>query len=83
MARSLKEHWKKNFKKIEIGKGRTIRKGKNIAILTIGPIGEKVKTICEKEKYTSLGHYDMRFAKPLDKDLLNEVYSQYTQVITI
>jgi len=82
-GRGTKKHWKENFKKIEIGKGRTVRKGRNIAILTIGPIGEKVKAICEKEKYTSLGHYDMRFAKPLDKDLLNEVYSQYTQIITI
>jgi len=82
-GRGTKEHWKEKFKKIEIGKGRTIRKGKNIAILTIGPIGEKVKTICKKQKYSSLGHYDMRFVKPLDKDLLNEVYSQYTQIITI
>ena len=82
-GRGTKEQWKENFKKIEIGKGRTIRKGKNTAILTIGPIGEKVKTICDKEKYLSLGHYDMRFVKPLDKDLLNEVCSQYTQIITI
>jgi 1-deoxy-D-xylulose-5-phosphate synthase len=82
-GRGTKEQWKENFKKIEIGKGRTIRKGKNTAILTIGPIGEKVKTICEKEKYLSLGHYDMRFVKPLDKDLLNEIYSQYSQIITI
>ncbi len=82
-GRGKKKNWKEDFKRIEIGKGRIIRKGKDIAILTIGPIGTMVEHLCEKKKYSSIGHYDMRFAKPLDKDLLKEIYAQYNQIITI
>ena len=82
-GRGSKSDWKQKFSTIEIGKGRTIRKGKNMALLTIGPIGEVVRTLCKKEKYLNLGHYDMRFAKPLDEDLLNIIYTEYDQIITI
>ena len=82
-GRGSKTDWRKKFTTIEIGKGRTIRKGKNIAILTLGPLGEVIKEICKKERYLRLGHYDMRFAKPLDEDLLNRIYEDYDQIITI
>lgn len=82
-GRGSKSNWKEEFSTIEIGRGRTIRKGKNIAILTLGPIGEVIKELCKKEQYKSLGHYDMRFAKPLDEDLLHLIYAEYDQIITI
>ena len=82
-GRGSKSDWKEKFKRIEIGKGRTIKKGKDIAILTLGPVGEVIRRICEKEKYQNLGHYDMRFAKPLDEDLLTDIYAAYDQIITI
>ena len=82
-GRGSRLDWKEKFTAISIGKGRAIRKGKNIALLTIGPIGEVVRKICKKEKYSDLGHYDMRFAKPLDEDLLDIIYSGYSQIITI
>ncbi|MDN3641241.1 1-deoxy-D-xylulose-5-phosphate synthase [Lutimonas halocynthiae] len=82
-GRGSKSDWKKKFETIEIGKGRTIRKGKNIAILTLGPIGEVIRKLCKKDKYLDLGHYDMRFSKPLDEDLLTQIYAGYGHIITI
>ena len=77
--------WKKAFKKVEIGKGRIIKEGKNIAILSIGTTGilalEAIERI-EKEG-VSVALYDMRFVKPLDEQLLHEVFSKFNQVITI
>jgi 1-deoxy-D-xylulose-5-phosphate synthase len=78
--------WKKPFEKIEIGKGRKIKDGKDICFLSIGHIGNfVVETIKElEEKYNiSPAHYDMRFVKPLDEALLNEALSKYPTIITI
>jgi len=82
-GRGSKSDWREKFTSIEIGKGRTIRKGKDIAILTLGPLGEVIEKLCKKERFLNLGHYDMRFAKPLDGDLLNRIYEEYDQIITI
>jgi len=78
--------WKKPFEKIEIGKGRKIRDGKDICFLSIGHVGNFVVDAIKKleEKYNiSPAHYDMRFVKPLDEDLLNEALSNYPIIITI
>lgn len=78
-------NWEQPFEPIEVGKARLIRKGKDVAVLTLGFIGNFV---CDIEKqlldagidYT---HYDMRFAKPLDQDALHNVFKQHKYVITI
>ena len=49
----------------------------------MGPVGEVVKNICLESEFDSLGHYDMRFVKPLDTEILEEVFSRYDKVITI
>ena len=51
--------------------------------MTLGPIGEVIRKLCKKDKYLNLGHYDMRFAKPLDEDLLTHIYTGYDHIITI
>jgi 1-deoxy-D-xylulose-5-phosphate synthase len=77
--------WKKPLKILEIGKGRKICDGEDIAILSIGHIGNHViqanKILNENEVFAA--HYDMRFVKPLDEDLLHEAFSRYKHIITI
>ncbi len=77
--------WKKSFKKIEIGTGRKIKDGKEIAILSMGHPGNfATKAIQELRKENiDPAHYDMRFVKPLDEKLLHEVFQQYNKIITI
>jgi 1-deoxy-D-xylulose-5-phosphate synthase len=71
--------------KIKIGKGRSLRKGKDIAILSIGAIGNEVtKALNMLEKETiHISHYDMRTIKPLDKELLKAVFNEHSSIITI
>jgi 1-deoxy-D-xylulose-5-phosphate synthase len=77
--------WKTPFKKIEIGKGRVVAEGEEIAILSIGHIGNYVvdasKILSEEEIYPA--HYDMRFVKPLDEELLHTVFKKFNKVITV
>ncbi|WP_424352070.1 1-deoxy-D-xylulose-5-phosphate synthase [Lutimonas sp.] len=82
-GRGIHSDWKKPFKMIETGKGRMIKNGSQLAVLSVGPIGETIIGICTKEKYKEIAHYDMRFVKPLDENLLNEIFSRFTKIITI
>ncbi len=77
--------WKTPFQEIEIGTGRKLKDGKEVAILTLGHIGNYAVEVCEKlaEEQIEVAHYDMRFAKPLDKKLLHEVFSKFKKVITV
>jgi len=77
--------WKTPMKIIEVGKGRKIRDGDDIAILTIGHIGNYAVQACAElsKEGLNIAHYDMRFVKPLDEELLNEVFSNYSKVITV
>ncbi len=78
-------NWKTPFEEIEIGKGRKIKDGKDLAILSIGHIGNSAtKAIAElEEQKISVAHYDMRFVKPLDEAMLHEIFSTHKKVITI
>ena len=77
--------WETPFTELEIGKGRKIKDGKDAAIITIGHVGnfalEAISKL-EKEGY-KLALYDMRFVKPLDNELLHEVFKKFDKVITI
>lgn len=77
--------WKKPFKKIDIGKGRKVKSGDDVAILTIGHIGNYAVNACEllDKEGISAAHYDMRFAKPIDELLLHEVFSKFNKIITV
>jgi len=74
----------KTFKKQEIGKGKQISNGVDIAILTIGTVGNTIIQICKEEKYNKrIAHFNMRFIKPLDFTLLHQICSKYTKIITV
>ena len=77
--------WECKMEKLEIGKGRKLKNGKDLAVLTIGPIGNAAReaiAVIEGEGY-SIAHYDMIFLKPIDKALLKEVAENYENVMTI
>lgn len=77
--------WKQPMKEIPIGKGRLISEGSEIAYLTLGPLGVNVaKAITHlKTQGITPAHYDMRFAKPLDEEILHEVMKHFRRIITV
>lgn len=79
------EDWRQPFSEIDTGKGRCLRRGKKVAVLTLGPLGVKVARVCKEldQQGIEVGHYDVRFVKPLDEQMLHEVFSSYTTVLTI
>ncbi len=84
-GRSVNINWKKDFEEIEIGKGRKIKDGKKIAVLSIGAIGTEVikaHKILEQQGI-NVAHYDMIFLKPLDEILLNEILTNFENIITV
>jgi 1-deoxy-D-xylulose-5-phosphate synthase len=77
--------WERPFKEIEVGKGRKICDGEDIAIITLGSIGNEAVKACfelNQEGYHP-AHYDIRFVKPLDEKMLHEVFSKFDKVITV
>ncbi len=77
--------WKKDFQKIDIGKGRKIKEGRDLAIISIGHIGNYAMNACEilQESGFDIAHYDLRFVKPLDEALLHEVFGRFDKIITV
>ncbi len=73
------------MKEIQIGTGRKLKDGKNIAILSFGHPGNFAAAAIRDVKADGIdpGHYDMRFVKPLDEELLHEVFSHYSKIITV
>ncbi|MCX6276477.1 MAG: 1-deoxy-D-xylulose-5-phosphate synthase [Bacteroidetes bacterium] len=84
-GRGVMPKWKTPFKRIEVGKGRMIRDGEEIAIITIGHVGNYAVNACKKaeEAGISVAHFDLRFVKPLDEVLLHEVFKKFSTVITV
>jgi len=77
--------WRTEMKKIEIGTGRKLKDGKDIAILSLGHPGNFAAAAIRDLKQDGLipAHYDMRFAKPLDETMLHEVFAKYDKIITV
>ena len=78
--------WQTPFEKIEIGKGRTLKEGNDLVIITIGPIGNNALKVIEKvEKVTdkTIALYDLRFIKPIDTILLHHICKKNKAIITI
>lgn len=78
-------NWKTPFEKLKIGKGRKICDGEEVAILTLGHVGNFAVKACQDLRKEGLNpaHYDLRFAKPLDEEMLHEVLSKYKKIITV
>ena len=78
------QDWRCPLEEIKVGTGRKLHDGKDVAVLSIGPIGNNVtRAIAEIGNTTSVAHYDMRFLKPLDEDILEEVGRNFKRVITV
>ncbi len=78
--------WKTPFEKLPVGKGRRLRDGKDLAIISIGPLGNEALKACEiieSERKIFAALYDLRFVKPIDEELLHEIFSSYNKIITI
>ncbi|HWI92137.1 MAG TPA: 1-deoxy-D-xylulose-5-phosphate synthase [Flavisolibacter sp.] len=77
--------WRRPFEEIQIGKGRKLREGKDIAILSLGHPGNFAAAAIRDLKSEGItpAHYDMRFAKPLDEALLHEALQNYEKIITV
>jgi 1-deoxy-D-xylulose-5-phosphate synthase len=77
--------WKTPLAPIEIGKGRKIKDGKEVAILSFGHPGNFATTAIRNLRSEGIdpAHYDIRFVKPLDEALLHEVFTNYTKIVTV
>ena len=83
-GRGVTLDWKQKFNKIPIGISQELKKGTKIAVLSIGHIGNMVTDLLKSMHNTDqIGHYNMRFVKPLDTDMLQKVFSTYENIITI
>jgi 1-deoxy-D-xylulose-5-phosphate synthase len=84
-GRGVIPNWKTSFHELPVGKGRIIRDGKDAAIITLGTIGNEAEAACKllDMEGISVALYDLRFLKPLDNELLHEVFRQYNHVITV
>ena len=77
--------WRCPLETVEVGKGRCMHEGKDVALLTLGPLGKVMEAaVAEAEKQgISVAHYDMRFLKPLDEDILKKVGENFKYVVTL
>ncbi|NBC83064.1 MAG: 1-deoxy-D-xylulose-5-phosphate synthase [Bacteroidetes bacterium] len=84
-GRGVLKSWQQPFEEIPVGKGRKLTDGHDIAILSIGAIGNIAARAIHKlnKNHFSVAHFDMRFAKPLDEELLHQVFAKYKYVVTI
>ena len=85
-GRGVLVDWKCPLEEIPIGKGRKLKDGKDLAVITLGPIGNiaaRAIKRAETEKGLSIAHYDLRFLKPLDETLLHEAGRNFKRIITI
>ena len=85
-GRGVLVDWECPLEEVEVGKGRKLKEGKDIAVLSLGPIGnEAMNAIASAEAKSgkSIAHYDLRFLKPLDEGMLDEIGKNYTSIVTI
>ncbi len=74
--------WRCPLEEIAVGKGRCLHEGTGVAVLSFGPLGVEVEKVID-DVSLSVAHYDMRFAKPLDEEILDEVGRKFKRIVTI
>lgn len=85
-GRGVLADWRCPLDEIPVGKGRKLKEGKDLAVITLGPIGNiaaRAIQRAEKEKGLSIAHYDLRFLKPLDEALLHEAGRSFGRIVTV
>lgn len=83
-GRGVLTDWRCPFEELPIGKGRKLSDGTDVAVLSLGPIGNVVQKVVQelREEGQSVAHYDMRFLKPIDEDILQEA-SKCRRIVTV
>ena len=85
-GRGSMPEWHTPFKEIEIGRGRCLKEGTDIAVISLGPIGKVAEQAIAKAEETTgkqIAHYDLRFLKPLDEKMLDEIGRNFKKVLTL
>ncbi|MEG9327330.1 1-deoxy-D-xylulose-5-phosphate synthase [Salinimicrobium catena] len=83
-GRGFRKEWKLPFEQLDFGRGRRLKAGSKMAVLSLGSVGMNVSLALEglsEEK--EIAHYDMRFAKPLDELLLHDIFKKYERIVTV
>lgn len=79
--------WRCPLEEIPIGKGRKMREGSDIAVITLGPIGnlaaDAIQALSKQPGAPSVAHYDLRFLKPLDEEMLHEIGENFSRIVTV
>lgn len=78
--------WKCPLEAVEVGKGRKLKDGTDMAVITLGPVGNvaaRAISRAEADKGCSVAHYDLRFLKPLDEAMLHEIGQRFARVVTL
>ena len=79
-GRGVETDWRCPLEEVKVGTGRKLKDGENVAVLSIGPVGNNAAIAVQG---TNVAHYDMRFLKPLDEDILHEVGRKFRKIITV
>ena len=85
-GRGVNTNWHQPMEELPIGKGRQLKDGSDMAVITIGPIGNIAADAivkAEKDKGLSIAHYDLRFLKPIDTEMLDEIGKKFHHIVTI
>jgi 1-deoxy-D-xylulose-5-phosphate synthase len=83
-GRGVLKEWKFPFEKVIFGKGELLKQGDEVAVLTIGNMAANVEQAIERTKDSSkFAHYDMRYVKPLDEKLLQEIFKKFSRILTV
>ena len=77
--------WRCPLEEIPVGKGRCLKDGNDVALLTLGPIGKLMEAVVESaaKEGVSVAHYDIRFVKPLDEEMLHAVGKKFKNIVTV
>jgi 1-deoxy-D-xylulose-5-phosphate synthase len=83
------DEWSCPLEEVKVGTGRKLHDGTEVAVITIGPIGNDIETVIKEietadpDNAGKVAHYDIRFLKPLDEHLLTEIGERFTKIITV
>ncbi|HSP40318.1 MAG TPA: transketolase C-terminal domain-containing protein, partial [Gillisia sp.] len=83
-GRGVIPDWKKKFQKMEYGKGIRVKEGSDIAVISLGSIGENVKNAIEiSPENHRIAHFDAIFVKPLDEEMFHEIFNKFASILTV
>lgn len=84
-GRGVLTDWRCPLEEVPVGRGRRLKEGSDLAFITLGPIGNLAQRAierAERDHGLSVAHYDLRFLKPLDEEMLHEIGQRHTRIVT-